>query len=58
MNTWREILESLNSTTDERLDDPAVMWWEVEFAPLELLEIEIPEIGDQRLVALPLEEVE
>ena len=54
MITWRDILQSLNSITDDRLDDPAVIVIGDELIPIDVLEIEIPEIGDNRLMAFPV----
>jgi len=55
MITWRDILTSLNMVDKDRLDDPAVLFGAFWTKPLDLLVIEVPEIGDERLVAVTKE---
>lgn len=59
MITWRQIRESLDKVSDNRLDDPAVILLNSsEFRKIDLFEIEVPEIGDSRLVAIFVDEQE
>jgi len=51
--TWREIHAALSMVDKGRLDDPAVLFTDSgDTKPLEVLVIEVPEIGDERLVAI------
>lgn len=56
MFTWRDIVESLNLVEDNRLDDPAVVLIDGDTIEIDLIEINVPEIGDDRLVAMPIDE--
>ena len=59
MITWRDILTSLNMVDKGRLDDPAVLFdGEGDTKPLDVLVIDVPEIGDERLVAITLENID
>lgn len=55
MITWRDIQTSLHNVDDNRLDDPAVFYdANGETIAIDMLEIEVPEINDSRLVSIPL----
>jgi hypothetical protein len=56
--TWREILDSFNNVGESRLSDRAVLYQNGEFIPIDLIEIELPEIDDCRIVAITLEELD
>lgn len=58
MITWRNILESLSLVDDARLDDPAYLLCNDDYVPMDVVEIEFDEIGDTRLVAVPLDEMD
>ena len=51
LNTWRDILKTLENIDDSRLDDIAAISIDDDIYPIELLEVEIDEIGDDRLIA-------
>lgn len=50
MITWRKIKHSLDAAADERLDDPAVIDVDSELVQFDILQVDVPEIGDDRLV--------
>lgn len=51
MVTWRDIQKSLDNVEDDRLDDPAVLNVADDYLPIDLLEVEIAEVGENRLIA-------
>ena len=57
MITWGDIRDSLYMVDKGRLSDPAIMMVDNELVPFDVLESEIPEIGDKRLVAVPQSEI-
>lgn len=58
MITWQDIKKSLHMVADNRLNDPATIMIDNELTPFDVWELEIPEIGDKRLVAIPQTEIE
>lgn len=50
MITWRMIKDGLNRVADERLDDPAVVDVNSDLIQFDILQVDVPEIGDDRLV--------
>ena len=62
MITYRDILATLNIVKKwglrgrGGLDDPAMVLVDGEFMPVDLLEMEIEEIGDKRLVFVPVDD--
>ena len=47
--TWRHIRDSLDAV-EGRLDDPAVVDIDGELIQFDLLQVDVPEIGDDRLI--------
>lgn len=63
MKTWRDILDTLSTVAIQqpnRLDDPAVGWFDAESKPIDIIVVETPEVGDgeERLIVLPADEVD
>ena len=58
MIVWRDILESLQKVDDKRLDDPADIMLNGDCVQIDVIEIYIPEIDDDRLVAIETKEIE
>ena len=57
MITYRDILATLKIVKKSGgLDDPAMVLVDGEFMPVDLLEMEIEEIGDKRLVFVPVDD--
>lgn len=54
--TWRDIKNSLLSISDNRLDDIAAIEINGELVNFDVVEIEVDEIDDNRLVAYPTSE--
>ena len=58
MITWLDIRNSLHMVDKDRLSDPATMMVNDVLIPFDVWELEIHEIDDKRLVALPQTEIE
>ena len=57
MITYRDILATLKIVKKSGgLDDPAMVLVDGEFRPVDLLEMEIEEMGDKRLVFVPIDD--
>ena len=56
--TWRDLIKSFENIEENRLDDRATLWENGEFKPVDLLEIDCPEINDSRLVVIKLEDLD
>lgn len=52
MILWRDILKSLELVDNDRLDDRAVILVGAELLEFDLLELEIDEIGDARIIGV------
>lgn len=58
MITWRDVMLSMYRSSHGRLDDPAHVIIDGELVEIDLVEMEVDEIGDDRLVAIPTQELE
>ena len=58
MITWRQIKESLGNVDAQRLDDPAMVIVNGDRFNIDLIEIEVDEIQDDRLVGVPTKDIE